>query len=433
MPRWVRSERSHRLLRSLKTASVRGLGLLNPLHPSSSDRGVGVRTQGLLRLQQRRGAACRAAAGTGGAAGRAAAQRGAACRAAGAAAGRAGEARAAQQEVQRCVPCCAACASCCACCSSCCAACSASPRCCVLLRLLQLLPRVMQRHAALLRVPLSMPVSVPCARPRAHAHQGTHAASTRLTQCRQLRHAAAASRRAAAGRVGVPVGRALALCAHARQPHQRAGRARSGAGRGRVRRRGRPTPRPCRRARACPRHRAPLAVRMHEKLWRLALPPSARSARHPERPTHLGWLAQVPQAVRSTTALAICERLLRHSAAARVCSASVPSALHAEQWPGIPLSQLAGTVLGRASVSATPRPGPRAGGWALDPRSPVLRRAGAAAAGGEAGALAPAAAHLFAFPLESNFSGARCALPALPACQRLTAPSSRGLVVYCYA
>jgi len=94
----------------------------------------------------------------------------------------------------------------------------------------------------------------------------------------------------------------------------------------------------------------------------------------------------------------------------------------------VPVTQLAGAVLGRARALATLRPGSRAGGWALDPRSPVLRRAGAAAAGGAAGARTPAAAHLFAYPLESNFSGARCALPALPACRRPTAPSSRGLV-----
>lgn len=49
-----------------------------------------------------------------------------------------------------------------------------------------------------------------------------------------------------------------------------------------------------------------------------------------------------------------------------------------------------------------------AGGWELEPRSPELSRpaeaAGAAAAEGSA-----LPAHLFAYPLESNFSGARCA------------------------
>ena len=48
-----------------------------------------------------------------------------------------------------------------------------------------------------------------------------------------------------------------------------------------------------------------------------------------------------------------------------------------------------------------------AGGWALDPRSSVLSRAEATSAASEDAMTAPV--HLFAYPLESNFSGARCA------------------------
>ena len=52
-----------------------------------------------------------------------------------------------------------------------------------------------------------------------------------------------------------------------------------------------------------------------------------------------------------------------------------------------------------------------AGGWELEARSPELTRPAEAAAA--VAAKDPAQpAHLFAYPLESNFSGARCA-PAL--------------------
>ena len=49
-----------------------------------------------------------------------------------------------------------------------------------------------------------------------------------------------------------------------------------------------------------------------------------------------------------------------------------------------------------------------AGGWQLEPRSPELTRPAEAAAAAAAEKSAPLA-HLFAYPLESNFSGARCA------------------------
>ena len=49
-----------------------------------------------------------------------------------------------------------------------------------------------------------------------------------------------------------------------------------------------------------------------------------------------------------------------------------------------------------------------AGTWEMEPRSPVLSRPASAAAAAAEDPAPPA--HLFAYPLESNFSGARCVL-----------------------
>ncbi|KAK9839312.1 hypothetical protein WJX81_007091 [Elliptochloris bilobata] len=64
----------------------------------------------------------------------------------------------------------------------------------------------------------------------------------------------------------------------------------------------------------------------------------------------------------------------------------------------------AALAAGATVTAVDPRLDP-AGGWALDPRSPVLSRPACTAAASAEPSAAPA--HLFAYPLESNFSGAR--------------------------